>query len=64
MAESEELLRDQVQGLTYLLESLGYVINYKKSVLTSTKQVEFLGFLLNSDSGILKLPQEKIKAIQ
>ena len=26
---SKELLRDQVQGLIYLLESLGYVVNYK-----------------------------------
>ena len=64
MAESKELLRDQLQGLNYLLESRGYVINYKKSVLTPTKQVEFLSILLNSDLGILKLPQEKVMAIQ
>ena len=40
------------------------MINYKKSALTPTKQEEFLVFLQNSDSGILKLPQEKIKAIR
>ena len=31
MAESPQLLRDHVMGLTYLLENLGFVINYTKS---------------------------------
>ena len=38
MAESEEQVKDHVQGLVYLLRNLGYVINYEKSVLTPTKQ--------------------------
>ena len=32
-----------------LLESLGFTINIKKSVLTPRKEIKFLGFLLNSE---------------
>lgn len=31
--ESETLLRDHVEGMVYLLQNLGFVINYSKSVL-------------------------------
>ena len=47
----------------YLLENLGYIINYKKSVLTPTKQLEFLGFILDSDSAELRLPTDKVQKI-
>ena len=34
-------------GLIYLQENLGFIINYKKSQLESTQEIEFLGFLVN-----------------
>ena len=41
MAESETLLRDHVQGVVYLLENLGFVINSPKSVLDPKRTMEF-----------------------
>ena len=64
MAESETLLRDHVSAVVYLLENLGFVINYPKSELTTTQEIEFLGFSVNSTKMELKLPREKIKKIR
>jgi len=64
MAESEAQARGHVQTLIYLLENLGYIINYEKSVLNPTKQLEFLGFILDSDSAELRLPADKSKKIR
>ena len=64
MAKSEAQLKDHVRCLVYLLENLGYIINYKNSVLTPTKQLEFLGFILDSDSAELRLPTDKVKKIR
>ena len=64
MAESEAQLKDHVRCLVYLLENLGYIINYKKSVLTPTKQLEFLGFILDWDLTELRLPTDKVKKIR
>ena len=51
-------------GLTFLLENLGFVINYPKSQLQPTQEIEFLGFMVNSLTKELKLPGEKIKKIR
>ncbi len=64
MAESQDLLRDQVMGLVFLLENLGFVINYPKSQLEPTQEIEFLGFVVNSQTMELKLPGEKLKKIR
>ena len=64
MAESETLLRDHVAGIIYLLENLGFVINFPKSLLEPTKVIDFLGFLLDSTSMELKLPGDKIKDLR
>ena len=61
MAESETLLRDHVAGIIYLLENLGFVINFPKSLLEPTKVIDFLGFLLDSSRMELKLPGDKTK---
>ena len=39
MAESEAQLKDHVQCLVYLLENLGYIINYKKISVDTNKTV-------------------------
>lgn len=64
MAESEQMLRDQVTGLVYLMENLGFVINHKKSQVGPSQEIEFLGFLINSQTMELKLPGNKIKTIR
>ena len=64
MAELEILAKEHTVGLIHLLENLGFVINYRKSQLTPTQEIEFLGFVITSNSVELKLPGEKIKKIR
>jgi hypothetical protein len=47
----------------YLLESLGFVINYQKSVLQPTQNIEFLGVVINSVTMTMSLTEEKIKSL-
>ena len=64
MAESPELLKDQIMGMVFLLENLGFVVNHTKSQFEPTQEIEFLGFTINSCTMELKLPGEKIKKIK
>ena len=54
MAESEALLRDHVAGTVYLLENLGFVIHFPKSILEPRRTIEFLGFRLPWSSSFLE----------
>ena len=60
--------REEAQQHTWttvdLLESLGFIVNFKKSVLEPTQELTFLGFILNSRKRELKLPQEKVTLIK
>ena len=60
--------REEAQQHTWttvdLLESLGFLVTFKKSVLESTQELTFLGFILNSRKRELKLPQEKVALIK
>ena len=64
MAETESLLKDHITAVVYLLENLGFVVNYPKSELTPTQEIEFLGFTVNSTNMELRLPGEKIKKVR
>ena len=64
LAESRDLLNDHVTGLVYLLECLGFIINKKKSILTLSRSLEFLGFVVDTLTMELKLPREKLKKIR
>ena len=44
--------------------SAGFVINYKKSVLDPKQQIEFLGFILDSERMTVSLPLDKIAKIR
>ena len=48
LSETESLSREQTAGLIFLLENLGFIISYPKSFLTSSKRIEFLGFIVDS----------------
>ena len=64
MVESEAILRDHIKGVVYLLKNLGFVINDPKSLLEPRRLIDFLGFLVNSLSVELKLPDDKVKNIR
>ena len=44
----------------YLLEALGFVINWAKSVLEPAKVMEFLGIVIDSVAMTMLLTEEKI----
>jgi hypothetical protein len=63
MAESAQLALQHAATALNLLEGLGFVVNYPKSLLTPSHQIEFLGFVVNSASLTLSLPKYKIKKV-
>ena len=47
-----------------LLETLGFLVNYSKSHLQPSQRIEYLGFMINSLTGELSLPKEKVVQIR
>ena len=47
----------------FLLQHLGFVINWKKSVLTPVQEIEFLGLTINSVTLELSLNKTKIQKV-
>ena len=64
MAETETLAKQYAQTTCNLLETLGFVINFQKSILIPSKEMEFLGFLVGSQTMALALPWEKIRKVK
>lgn len=64
MAESKQLANQHAQLVLGALENLGFVVNYEKSVMIPSPQMEFLGFLVDSTTMTLALPREKVRKIQ
>ncbi|KZR95900.1 Uncharacterized protein APZ42_010055, partial [Daphnia magna] len=56
------LLLDQ-KVVIGLLEFLGFIINYEKSVIVPLQILEYLGTVINSLSLSNSLPSEKVKSI-
>ncbi|CAB3236153.1 unnamed protein product [Arctia plantaginis] len=48
-----------VQETLRLLECLGFIVNYTKSLLTPSQKCKFLGFLYNTENLTLSLPPDK-----
>ena len=57
-------LQEVTQLTCQLFESLGLMVNMKKSILTPTQELEFLGFHLCSETMRLSIPSEKLRKIQ
>lgn len=64
MAESKQFVNQHAQLVLGTLENLGFVVNYEKSVMIPSPQMEFLGFLVDSTTMTLALPREKVRKIQ
>ena len=63
MAASHHLALFQAASTLNLLESLGFIVNYKNSQLDSVQQLEFLGVLVDTRDLSLHLPGEKLRKI-
>ncbi|CAB4013557.1 Hypothetical predicted protein [Paramuricea clavata] len=64
MAESHDLASHHAALTLNLLEGLGFIVNYQKSQLLPCQEMEFLGFLIDSNAMILQLPGEKLRKIR
>ena len=59
MGNSEDDCNLNVEQTRLSLEKLGFVINEKKSIFKSTKEIVFLGNIINSEDMTVKLTNEK-----
>ena len=64
MAQSVNVLETHVQTTIRLLCCLGFILNIKKCQTTPSQTIEFLGFLVNSRSMTLSLPEPKVLKIR
>ena len=64
MARSKEEARKYLATAIELLVALGFIVNLKKSTLTPTQELEFLGFLLNSHNMTIGLPAHKLHTLK
>ena len=64
LAPTIETMNQHARTTVSLLESLGFLINYKKSTLVLTQRILFLGMLIDSTTMEFVLPTEKSENIQ
>lgn len=62
MAQKHEDLLVMTQQINTLLHLLGFSINWGKSTLIPSQEIQFLGFVVNSVTMTMSLPEEKVKS--
>ena len=63
LARSKEECASQANSAMDLFQQLGIRTNLEKSVLTPTKKIKHLGFIIDTKKNIIRLPHEKIITI-
>ena len=64
MGHSIEEISMSRDTVIFLLKHLGFVINWKKSLLTAVQEIEFLGLKINSVNLEISLIEEKIQKVK
>ncbi|XP_069086423.1 uncharacterized protein [Pleurodeles waltl] len=64
MAQDVQSLMQNLEWTIHLLQELGFLINASKSELTPARQLEFLGFQIDSVTSLLSLPVQTLRVIQ
>ena len=64
MAQSRDIALQHASTALDLLQGLGFMINYLKSVLVPSTRMEFLGFVVDSLTLSLAHPREKIRKVR
>ena len=64
MADSPEQAADHTEIVISVLESLGFMIKKKKSILKPTQTIPSPGFILNLIKMLLLLPEEKLQRLK
>ena len=60
VADTKTELENSVRFILNTLTELGFVINWEKSVLSPRKRISHLGFIIDSDSMTVTLPEDKM----
>ena len=63
LSQCRHMLIGDLSSLKWLLESLGFLINVKKSVYVPSQEIQFFRFQINLVGMIICLPLEKIQKI-
>ena len=61
VGDSVEQCRMSVNATTKTLQSLGFMIHEEKSIIEPTTSLKFLGFLLNSQTMLVSLREDKVQ---
>ena len=64
MAQSRDIALQHASTALDLLQGLGFLINYLKSVLVPSTKMEFLGFVVDFLTLSLALPRDKIRNVR
>ncbi|XP_056388255.1 uncharacterized protein LOC130283090 [Hyla sarda] len=64
MARSKSQASLHMSWTISLLHTLGFVVNREKSVLVPAQEMEFLGFLVDTNRALLRLPKSKLALIR
>ena len=64
MAQSRDIALQHASTAVDLLQGLGFMINYLKSVLVTSTKMKFLRFVIDSLPLSLALPQDKIRNVK
>jgi hypothetical protein len=62
--QNPENLTVDTNSIIWILQHLGFVINWNKSVPVPQQQLEYLGFTINSVALTLALPEDKVQNIR
>ena len=63
MAQMGKELESRIQSIVYLLQQLGFRINWEKSIIVPSQVIQYLGFMVDSRQMMLSLLEEKINTI-
>ena len=63
MAQTKELLTSHMEILAWELQELGFKLNHRKCVWKPAQVIEFLGFLINSETMTIHLPEDKVQKV-
>ena len=61
IADSKEKCQKAIDRVLFVLQDIGFFVNFQKSILTPKQKITFLGFILNSTSMTIEPTSEKIQ---
>ena len=63
MAQTREGLKEHLSQMSSVLQSLGFILNQQKCVWEPTRRIEFLEFIVDSETQMIFRPGEKLSKL-